>query len=89
MVNPVQIQFADGLSRTEYTYFMQATMYTSIDQKNSWIYKVGEIKYCRNKAFSTVHFFVLHFCLEKSKLTKGLQVHLNKLECRGKVHLFQ
>ncbi len=30
MVNPVQIQFADGLSRTEYTYFMQATMYTSI-----------------------------------------------------------
>lgn len=50
---------------------MQATMYTLIDQKNSWIYNVGEIKYWRNKAYSTVHFFVLHFCLEKkSKLTK-------------------
>ncbi len=58
--------------------------------------KVKKVKKInKEKTFFLFHvdscFYASQMCLlrKKKKLCNVIQVHLNKLECRGKVHLFQ
>ncbi len=48
---------------------------------------------CKDKHFdvtpSSVSMYRLLLLLKHINLLTHIQVHLNKLECRGKVHLFQ